>query len=41
MIVATYMPAKVQSVITNVHVFIASLHEHVLLSHTIAIYAVA
>ena len=41
MIAASYMPTKVQSMIANVHVLIASLHEHVLLSHTIAIYAVA
>ena len=41
MIAANYVLTKVQSVIANVHVFIASLHEHVLLSCTIAIYAVA
>ena len=41
MIAASYVPTKVPSVIINVHVFIASLHAHVLLSHTIAIYAVA
>ena len=41
MIAASYVPTKVQSVIANMHVFVASLYENVLLPCTIAIYAVA